>query len=247
MRRSNSRCACAKSSACCCTLATSTVLSDREPPAGPDAATCRRLPRRGRGRSCACGAMCRGGQERVGDRQVVVQIGRSIGTVDALNEVFEIVSHSRSSATCSSSCRRSCGFRSGGVVFLHLCVATQPLLELVGPLLHVRALHERFGQFRSTVAESRLEKCETVKRGAPRQSSSPSRCERCGSSYAPPSAVGRPPSSRSQRAMSFAKYVRIKSAPARRIDVSASVAAARRSSQPRSAAAQIMAYSPLTL
>jgi uncharacterized protein YbjT (DUF2867 family) len=50
-----------------------------------------------------------------------------------------------------------------------------------------------------------------------------------------------------QPAASFAWYVRIRSAPARRIDVSASSTTLRSSSQPFSAAAFSIAYSPLTL
>src|SRR5947208_14492596 len=54
-----------------------------------------------------------------------------------------------------------------------------------------------------------------------------------------------PPRSRT-RAASLAKYVITTSAPARRIDVSASIIARSSSSQPRRPAARIIAYSPET-
>src|SRR5581483_7022586 len=51
----------------------------------------------------------------------------------------------------------------------------------------------------------------------------------------------------SHAARSFVQYERTMSAPARLIAVSDSIAAVRSSSQPRSAAARTMAYSPETL
>ena len=62
-------------------------------------------------------------------------------------------------------------------------------------------------------------------------------------------ALGRQPHARPcsmSRARSFAKYVMMMSAPARRIPVSASTIARSSSSQPRWPAARIIAYSPDT-
>ena len=62
-----------------------------------------------------------------------------------------------------------------------------------------------------------------------------------------PTLLRLPAAHASQSAASRAWYVRIRSAPARRMAVRTSRVAARSSSQPRSAAAFTIAYSPLTL
>ncbi len=94
---------------------------------------------------------------------------------------------------------------------------------------------------------------------ARRNCSSTRRAAACGSSYARPSRRGSAPGAKrrwarrssqnycdSQSAASSAKYVRIASAPARLIPVSASSTHARSSSQPACAAALSIAYSPDT-